>query len=303
MSKYRAGMMGLLAVAGVSAASGGSIPIPNKSFESPATGFVSINVDSWQKFPKPDWYQETGGFLWSQLVGIFKNSATNTADHIDNCDGNQALWLFAVPEVGLFQDYDSFDWHNQPPNHEFNATYEVGRSYHLTVGVIATGGGMVEGATLDLRLYYRDPASNHVVVAARTLTNTPSVFSNNTHFIDCTLHVPPVKAGDPWAGQHIGIEFKSTVATNLQGGYWDLDHVRLVDGPALLNPVYRDGQFAFTLLGEPGAAFEILTTTNETLSAESWVSAGIVTNNSGTLRVTNTVDAATQKLYRARQLF
>ena len=117
-----------------------AIVVPNGSFESPSTPYVSINIDSWQKSPKPDDYIEAGGFLWTQLTGIFKNSSPGSSDYIDNCDGAQALWLFAVPEVALFQDYDSFDWHNQPPSHQFNATFTIGRSYHLRVGVIGTGG-------------------------------------------------------------------------------------------------------------------------------------------------------------------
>src|SRR5262245_37639158 len=179
----------------------GSIAVPNGSFESPATPYVSINIDSWQKSPKPTNYVESGGYLWTQLTGIFKNTPTNSADHIDNCDGNQALWIFAVPEVGLFQDYDSFDWHNLPPTHQFNPTFVPGRSYHLTVGVIGTGGGMALGATLDLSLYYRDAATNQVMVAVTTLTNDPGVFSNNTHLVDCHVDVPMVKTTDAWAGQ------------------------------------------------------------------------------------------------------
>src|SRR5262245_39645715 len=115
--RLRAGFAALaLASTSVQPAAAGAINIPNNSFESPATSFVSININAWQKSPKPDWYQESGGFLWTQLTGIFKNTPATSADHIDNCDGNQALWLFAVPEVGLFQDYDSTDWHNLPPN-------------------------------------------------------------------------------------------------------------------------------------------------------------------------------------------
>ena len=82
----------------------GTLNVPNASFESPVTSFVNINVDAWQKSPKPDWYDESGGFLLSQLFGAFKNTAAGNADHIDNCDGNQALWLFSVPEVADLQD-------------------------------------------------------------------------------------------------------------------------------------------------------------------------------------------------------
>jgi hypothetical protein len=105
----------------------GTIHIPNHSFELPTTSFVSINIDSWQKTPKPDWYVEDGGFLWTQLTGAFKNNAPPSPDHIVNCDGNQAIWLFAVPEVGLFQDYDSMDLDDPAPSWQILSSY--GRNY------------------------------------------------------------------------------------------------------------------------------------------------------------------------------
>ncbi len=113
--------------------------VPNGSFESPATAFVETQVDSWQKTAKPFWYDESSGYLWSQLTGVFANSAATSADHIDNMDGNQGLFLFAVPQVGLFQDYASIGGSNSVPDHAFSARFEPGKSYDLTVGVI--GGG------------------------------------------------------------------------------------------------------------------------------------------------------------------
>src|ERR1051326_3212204 len=302
MEKYLRVALSALALACIplQLARAGAITIPNNSFESPATPFVSINIDFWQKSPKPDSYQESGGYLWTQLTGIFKNTPTNSSDHIDNCDGNQALWVFAVPEVALFQDYDSIDWHNQPPNHQFNATFTPGKSYHLTVGVIGSGGGMAQGATLELSLYYRDAASNHLIVAATTLTNDPSVFSNNTHLVDCRVDSATVKSTDAWAGQHIGIQFKSTVTTNLQGGYWDLDNARLIEGPALVNLVSANGQFTFTLCGQPAATFQILSTTNVSLPISNWLSAGFVTNITGSTVITNVI-ASTPTFFRAVQ--
>ncbi|KAB2660577.1 MAG: hypothetical protein DVB32_04855, partial [Verrucomicrobia bacterium] len=73
-----------------------SLVVPNHSFESPATTFVDTRVDSWQKFSKPFWYDESGGYYWDQLIGGFKNSTPDKADHIDNVDGDQVLYLFAV---------------------------------------------------------------------------------------------------------------------------------------------------------------------------------------------------------------
>ena len=255
-----------------------AIHVPNHSFELPATAFVSINIDSWQKTPKPDGYDEGGGFLWTQLTGIFKNTATNSPDHIDNCDGNQALWLFVVPEAGLFQDYNSLDLDDPSPSHAFDAKFEVGKSYHLTVGVIGTGGGMQQGATLELSLYYRDDDSNRVTVATTTVTNLLTLLSNNTQLVDFTVNAPTVRLADAWANQNIGIMLRSTVSTNLQGGYWDLDNVRLLAGPSLLNPVWNNNQFQFTLLGEVGAEFEILSTTNTAQPLANWSRLGTLTN-------------------------
>jgi hypothetical protein len=291
--------VGVLAAFPINAIAG-SVAVSNASFELPTTGFVSVDIDSWQKPPKPDWYQENGGFFWSQLTGIFRNTATNSPDHIDNCDGNQAVWLFAVPEVALFQDYDSVDWRGQ--SNQLTATFQVGKSYRLTVGVIGGGGGMLEGATLDLGLYYRD-GSNFVNVGVTTLTNTPSVFSNNTHLVDCHLHVPTVKTTDPWAGKHIGVRFLSTVTTNLQGGYWDLDNVRLteISEPMLANASLANGEFSFALLSEPGIAFEILSAADMSLPFSNWTSVRFITNATGSNTFSET-SAGAARFYSARQL-
>ena len=87
------------------------------------------------------------------------------ATFIDNCDGTQAAFLFAFPDVAIFQDYDSIYGTNTTPSHAFNATFNVGSAYSLTVGVIGGVYGsppLFEGATLQLSLYYRDAASNMV---------------------------------------------------------------------------------------------------------------------------------------------
>ncbi len=281
-----------------------TISVPNGSFESPVAPYVSVNIDSWEKAPKPDWYIESGGFLWSFNVGLFKNPATNVAEHIDNCDGDQAIWLFVVPEVGLFQDYDSMDWNSPAPTHAFDATFEAGKSYRLTVGVIGSGGGMMQGATLEISLYYRDAASNKVTVAATSITNTTSVFSNNTHLIDFEANVPMVRAGDAWAGQHIGIQMLSTVDTNLQGGYWDLDNVRLssILEPVLVDPAGTNGQFQFTLRSEPGLRIEILSATNTTLPMLDWSSLGILSNTTGVASFSDSATNFNERFYRARRL-
>jgi hypothetical protein len=281
-----------------------ALNVPNGSFESPVTPYVSVNIDCWEKSAKPDWYVEDGGFSWSYNVGLFKNSATNSADYIDNCDGNQCIWLFVVPEVALFQDYDSSDWRSPTPTHAFDSTFEVGKSYQLKVGVIGSGGGMQQGATLQLSLYYRDANSNKVTVAAVSITNTYSVFSNNTHLVDFQVNVPTVRPSDPWAGQHIGAMMLSTVDTNLQGGYWDLDNVRLSSTlePRLLNPVWTNNQIQFTLQSEPGLGLEFLASNDLTVPVSAWTSLGTLTNFSGTTVVSNATVNSSRRFYTARYL-
>jgi len=193
-----------------------TIYIPNASFESPQTSFVSPDIDSWQKSPTPWWYDESGGYLWSQLTGVFLNVPLTDPEHIDNCDANQAAWLFAVPEVELFQD--------------LTATFEVGQSYHLTVGIIG-GGNMKDDVPIDVRLYYRDAEKNKVTVGAVIFTyDSDSGYVK--HFIDVQLDIPQVRPTSSWAGKNIGVQIISTLTladldTGRAGGFWDLDNVRL----------------------------------------------------------------------------
>jgi len=175
----------------------------------------------------------------------------------------------------------------------------------MTVGVIGTGGGMVEGATLELSLYFRDAASNRVTVASVSITNTPSAFSNSTHLVDFQVTVPVVKPTDPWAGQHLGIQLLSTVDPALQGGYWDLDNVRLSSTlePVLVNPYWTNNQFQFTLQSEPGLPVEIVCTTNLALPLSAWDSLGLLTNATGTANFSEPAAAASSgRSYAARRL-
>jgi hypothetical protein len=196
------------------------ILIPNASFESPQTTFADPCVDSWQMPPTPWWYDESGGYLWTQLTGVFLNLAPPDPDYIDNCDANQAAWFFAVPEVELFQ--------------ELTDTFEVGQSYRLTVGIIGGGGNMKDDVPIEIRLYYRDTGNEKVTVGAKTYTydlDTGYV----RHFNDVQLEIPRVGDTDPWAGKNIGVQLISTLIfpddldpdTGRAGGYWDLDNVRL----------------------------------------------------------------------------
>lgn len=287
-------VIGILALTALRVLATEPIAIPNGSFELPTTTYASPFMASWQKTAKPDWYDEgSGAFLWTQLTGEFTNGPGPS--YIDNCDGGQAAWMFVIPEVGIYQDYDS------PTNHAFDTTYEIGKSYRLTVGIIGTGGSMLQGATFELALYYRDAASNMVVVAATSVTNLSNIFSNNTHFLNFHADCPLVTPNDPWADQHIGIRLLSTITdTNLEGGYWDLDNVRLTatPAPALANPIWTNGQLSFILQSETGMVFEIQRTTN--LDLPLWSSVGVITNVSGTDSFIDTNAISDKSYYRAR---
>jgi hypothetical protein len=213
---------------------GASICIPNASFESPQTAFVDVNIDSWQDAPKPWWYDESGGYFWNQLTGVFLNVPPEDPGHIDNCDGLQAAWLFAVPEVELFQD--------------LAATFEVGRAYHLMAGIIGGGGNMKHGVPIEIRLYYREGEDNKVTVGAATYTfDLEAAYIK--HFNDVQLDIPPVGEADPWIGKNIGVQLVSTLSfpedldpdTGRAGGFWDMDNVRLTT--TLPGPDFTEDHF------------------------------------------------------------
>src|SRR6266446_9976072 len=157
-----------------------TVTVPNFSFESPATLFVSASIDSWQQVPDPA----------SFTSGVFVN--TPGTSFIDNCDGNQAAFLIANPLAGIFQDYDSIDYTNTTPTHAFSALFEVGKSYDLTLAVTGSPNSpLKDGSTLQAALYYRDGASNRIIVAATNIAYVSSAFSG-THLRDFQTHLPVV---------------------------------------------------------------------------------------------------------------
>jgi len=285
----------------------GPINVPNGSFELPTTFFVSTIFDSWQRTPQPGWWNENATGPWTNLFGIFKNPTPGDNDHIDNCDGNQAAWLFANPDAGLFQDYESVDWNDPAPTHAFDARFEPGKAYRLKVGLIVgtnAGPPMLEGVTLTLSLYHLDEASNRIAVATTVVTNTQSVFTSPNHFLDYEVNVPTVKPGDPWAEKKIGVMILSTVSKELAGGYWDVDNVRLssILSPTLLSPVYTNHQFQFVVQSEPGLVLEILACTNASIPFANWLSLGTVTNVTGNIPFIDTSANFDQRFYQARLL-
>lgn len=194
------------------AASATPVSLSNPSFELPATGFVDTRVDGWSKTPAPVWFDPVlaGGASWDQVSGVFANPPVGQATRKANIDGNQALYLFALPTAGLTQT--------------LSATYEAGVSYTLTLGVTGGGGNLPEGSTFLLGFYYVDGASA-VPLGATTVTHSLATFPTTTSFVDFSATVPTVGAGDAWAGKPIGLQLIATSGTGV--GYWDLDNVRL----------------------------------------------------------------------------
>ena len=201
------------------------IDVPNGSFESPylemQVPYATPGISDWQKAPLPGWAPGYGISEqdWVQTAGVFLNVPFAP---IDNVDGRQAAFLFATPEVELFQD--------------LNVQFEVGQAYDLMVGM--QGGGnpsytppMKAGVTMEIRLYYRDDSQNRVTVGSTVVTNPEDNYVV-THLTDYQLHIPAVTAQDAWAGRNIGVQLVSTltvedIAAGKTGGFWDIDNVRL----------------------------------------------------------------------------
>lgn len=207
-----------------------TIPVPNFSFESQTAPnsppYVNTFVDSWEKAPEPAYYDAAigtpFGIPWEGTAGVFLD-----INPYGNRDGSQAGYILGFPEVTLFQDYDS------SPTHDFDATFEVGQSYNLTVGLFGKS-SLAPGSTLELSLYYRDQSDAMVVVGATTVTYSLASFPDTPplNLVDHQVNIPSVQAGDAWAGEKIGIQLKSTSPIELAtGGNWDFDNVRLTAVP------------------------------------------------------------------------
>ena len=196
-------------------ASAQSLTVPNGSFELPSTTFVDTRIDLWTKTPQPSWFDPaaTGGIGWDQLSGVFANTAVGQPSHIDNVDGNQAIFVFALPQVGISQVLSTPE-----------GTFQPGSSYTLTVGLLA-GGGAADNSMFQVGLFYLDGSNTAVPINSTTAEFTTAAFPTSTHLIDQTVSTPVVQPGDAWAGKPIGIALTAVSGTG--SIYWDVDNVRL----------------------------------------------------------------------------
>lgn len=276
--------------------------VPNASFEAPDTDFADPRMDDWQKAPEPVWYQGGGGFPWDQLIGQFINTPRGSSNHIDNLDGEQAAFIFALPDVAIFQEFSSLTRTNGAFMPDFSGKFEIGKAYALTVGVLGGGGGMSNGATFEISFYYRDAESNRVTIAATSITNSAALFPTTTHFTDFRVVVPSVNPETAWAGKPIGIRLASTTGFDRQGGYWDIDDVQLelIQSPVLVDSLITNGRFQFTLESSQGR-FEILGNTNVAPAASGWTNLGTITNTTGRASFVDTNSNVGHRFYQVRQ--
>jgi hypothetical protein len=284
------------------------IYVPNYSFELPivaeALPFATNELVEWEETPQPSDYNPTNNYdtPWDDMVGTFVN-VPFPGEYISNVVGAQAAFLEAYPGVGFFQDYASIGGTNTQPDHAFNATFNVGKAYTLTVGLTgSTAEALEQGSTIQLSLYYRDPSSNIVIVGATTVTYDTNVFTNLLELTDFQVQVPNVLPSDPWAGQRIGIELLCTPSFDVAGGFWDADNVRLEETTALspTSLTFVNGQAQFTVQGEPGSVAEILSTTNLNTPLAGWTPLGSITNVTGVASFTDPSPLEAQKFYTAQ---
>ena len=193
-----------------------SIPIKNASFEAPVVdpnGFPAVPyVEQWTEIDLDT--------LNSTNTGVFANTPVGGPDHIVNADGSQLAFLGSQAGNALEQD--------------LTATYKAGCDYRLTVAVGVSGLFPPSSAepvdALELVLFYRD--ANEPVDIVRQAVDAMGLSS--TQLTDVSLYLPTVQTGDGWAGMAIGVALR---ATGIPGGFWDIDHVRLIESLPVSIPI------------------------------------------------------------------
>jgi uncharacterized protein YlxP (DUF503 family) len=186
-----------------------SIPIENASFEAPfvdPNGFGALPIAE-------GWTEIDVDTLGSTNTGVFANTAEGNPDHVNNADGSQLAFLGSEQGNAFQQDLD--------------ATYKAACEYELTVAVgisMRFPPSREESPdTIELALYYLDESGSVVDIARETVMATGL---STTDLLDFSVTLPKVDSADEWAGKAIGVAIR---AAGSAGGFWTLDHVRLVE--------------------------------------------------------------------------
>ena len=174
-------------------------------------GFPAVPlVDNWTEIDKDT--------LSSTNTGVFANTQPCSPDHIVNAHGSQLAFLGSQTGNALEQD--------------LAAMYKVGCDYRLTVAIGISWrfppSAEAPADTLELVLYYRD-GNEPVDIVSQTVT----ALAWTPILQDFSVSLPTVQPGDACAGKTIGVALR---ANGMPGGFWDLDHVRLIEsfpGPEL----------------------------------------------------------------------
>jgi len=185
-----------------------TVPVENASFEAPA-----VDPTAFPAVPVVDgWTESDLDVVGSSNTGVFANTAADSPDHVVNADGQQLAFLGSEQGNALEQD--------------LAALYRAGCAYRFTVGVGVSAlfppSGEAPADALELLFYYRD-ANEPVGIVQQAV---PALGQSSTQLQDFSVFLPSVQAGDPWAGQPVGIAIRAAGAA---GGFWDLDHVRVAE--------------------------------------------------------------------------
>ncbi len=229
--------MMLTLAAGPGPVQAGIIPVANGSFESPDAGaspfFALPEIDAWVRSGPTYSIPELGqsGML---DTGVFLNQPVDDPTHIDGVDGRQMAFIGAQDPSNLEP--------GQPPiglHQSLSRPYEQGMLYRLTIGVAPASALAgrdprtdnphdpdpdAPPAVLRFRLAWEQDGQRLEVAAAEVL----STQLEQNRVLDFELSTPLVKASDPWLDEPIVIDIMPAHGLS---GFWNVDHVRVVQIP------------------------------------------------------------------------
>ena len=201
-----------------------SIPVPNYDFSSPyvppSTPYAHARRLGLGAVKDARRVACDGLTAWQDAVGTFVNVPgqwiTNLVPSGGTSVHQQAAWMFSDAGLQLSQT--------------LSYSFQVGESYQLTVGIEGGGQGMPPGTPMEIGLFYYDAGGHQVMVGTKTVLNDLALTGATNSYIsylpDRYLAIPAVAAGDPWAGQNVGIALIQPNSGTTRG-YWDINNVRL----------------------------------------------------------------------------